>query len=811
MEQSPNNKPRNGRPPEADAGVRLRTVTLTAAFLIFGFGVLLYQLYVLQIRDWDSGYRADAAEQQLSDITLPAARGSIYDATGKLLAKSTTVWNIAADPQLCQSGGADLNEASVQLAALLGGNAADIYAKLTTSNQYQLLARRVDMPTAEKVISYVEELNAETDGSGLSVWQEEAFNREYPYGSVLASVLGFCNTDGEGAYGLEKSYEDVLAGTPGRMITSVNAKGYELANDEADVHEAIDGFNLVLCIDMNIQTVVEEYLARAVEDYNVQNRGCAIVMNVNTGAIYAMASIEGFDPNDPNTVLDEKMQSILTKEEELTQEEIATLQSRLGSAAIASIVEDNLIDKDERSVVQGYMREAQWKNKAITELYYPGSVFKLVTAAAALDSGTMAAAQNYYCGGALVYNADTDWETTYGCANNSVHGWQDMATALNNSCNIWFIQAGEAIGGQTFYDYVDAFGFTGITGVDLPYETRWTQVKTPEDFAQVNTDLPSSAFGQAEAITPLQMATAIAAITNGGYLVTPHVVDSITDSNGNTVQTIDTAIRRQVISEEVSALLCEMMEGTVGHGEDGYSCRNAYVAGYRIGAKSGTAEELHLGLRYDGDYRKGTSFAAVLPINDPEIEVFVFLDDPRWDNDYASQIVAPVVGNIISEIAPYLGLERDSEFAEGKEVSITNAVGRSWTDAQVAMNKQGFSHKIIGTTEGSSKILYQYPYGGTSAPVGSTIYLYTESTADSMTTVPDVTGKSVSFAQQMLSASNLNIRVEGSSDARVTSQSLAAGESAPMGTIVTVTTDTTDTGDTGDAGDTGDTGDTAEP
>ena len=302
----------------------------------------------------------------------------------------------------------------------------------------------------------------------------------------------------------------------------------------------------------------------------------------------------------------------------------------------------------------------------------------------------------------------------------------------------------------------------------------------------IKTNLYTASFGQNMAITPLQMATAVAAVVNGGYLVTPYVVDTITDDSGNVVSETQPAIRRQVISEEVSALLCSMMEDNVGHGDDGYhSCKNAYVAGYRIGGKSGTAEQLNLGTRYDGDFRKAISCAGVLPMDDPEIEVFVMMDDPRWVEDFASQIVAPVVGNIISEIAPYLGISQDPDYNPTGEVTVKNCVGRSWTDAQVQMNLQGFSHKLIGP---SGTIVYQYPYAGTDAPAGSTIYMYTTSDQNQTTTVPDVTGKTGSFARQMLKAAGLNVRIEGDESARVVSQSLDPESAAPLGEIITVTT-----------------------
>ena len=306
--------------------------------------------------------------------------------------------------------------------------------------------------------------------------------------------------------------------------------------------------------------------------------------------------------------------------------------------------------------------------------------------------------------------------------------------------------------------------------------------------AEVDTNLYTAAFGQNEAITPMQMATAVAAIANGGYLVTPYVVDSVTDSSGNVVQKTETAIRRQVISEEVSQQLLAMMETSVDPNiatENNYhSNQNAYVAGYRIGGKSGTAERTDREERYDGDYYKTMSFAAVLPVDDPEIEVFVVLDDPRWLRDYASEVVAPVVGNIISEIAPYLGIEQDPSYNPTGTVTVQTCLDYTWTDAQVTLNRLGLKHKLIGE---SGTIVYQYPYGGSKVPAGSTVYLYTQTDQDAMTTVPDVVGKSGSFAQQMLQAANLNVQFEGDSGGKVTAQSVEANTSTAYGTIVTLT------------------------
>lgn len=832
-EQRPNHSPRHR--PRASKGIKYWTLFCMIAFILACYGVLVYQLYVWQVRDAES-YRAEAVTQQLKDTTLPAVRGSIYSANGKLLAKSSTVWNIVADPSSILESGAteeQIRTAAEHIAELLddGTTADTVYKALTASNkdtgepyQYRVVKKSVEKPVADAILAYAdsyrlkdgaavdtslqtEEKEDKKDGEAktskatriLYLTSEQAGSRTYPYGEFLASVLGFCNEDGSGAYGLEKYYDETLAGTPGRSVAETDAYGDPLASGQADVHEAIDGSNLNLTINDYVQAVVEEYLTEAMSTFTVHGRGSAIVMNVKTGAILAMASLEQFDPNDPKTITDPKMNEILAKTE-IDAEDIDWLESRLGEKAVKDIIADGIISHEkttnekgeevssEATQLQGMMREAQWKNKNITELYMPGSVFKLITASAGLDSGVMSAEQTFYCNGSLTVNEGSElWEHTYRCANGEVHGLLDMAGALNHSCNLWFIQAAETLKPQIFYDYIQAFGFTQPTGIDLPNETRWTSVYNAEQMAEVDTNLYTAAFGQNESITPMQMATAVAAIANGGYLVTPYVVDSISDKDGNIISQTETNIRRQVISEEVSRQLLAMMENNVHGAGDYHSCANAYVAGYRIGGKSGTAERTDRHLRGDGDYYKMMSFAAVLPIDDPEIEVFVLLDDPRWVKDYASQVVAPVVGNIISEIAPYLGIEQDADYNPTGTVTVQTCLDYTWTNAQVTLNRLGLKHKLIGPSSGN--IVYQYPVGGSVVPAGSTIYLYTATDQNSMTTTPDVVGKTGTFAEQMLKAANLNVQFAGDSSGKVVAQDVEAGTSAAYGTIITLTMD----------------------
>ena len=603
----------------------------------------------------------------------------------------------------------------------------------------------------------------------------KGFQRDYPYGRFAAAVLGFCNADGQGVYGLENSYESTLAGVNGRTITLRNAYGNAIADENATTYAAKDGSNLVLSLDVNIQEVVERYLNEAVAANTVENRGCAIVMDVKTGAILAMASKPDFDPNDPlNFTANEAYLNELVHAE-------PELYGIYKKDADGNYITDEQGNKilDEEADYSGYYRDILWKNKTITELYYPGSVFKVITSAMGIDSGVATMNTTFTCSGAYGVAKET-----YHCAGRKAHGLLNMAEALRKSCNIYYIQLGQRVGSQQFYNYFDAFGFTARTGVDLPSETNFMQYYRADQLGEVQ--LASSSFGQAMAITPLQMCTAIAAIVNGGYLVTPHVVDKITDANGNVIQEIGANVRRQVISQSASEVIRQMMEYEVGNGTGGG--KNAYVSGYRIGGKSGTSEQLNMHRRADGDYKKVASFVAVLPANDPEILVYVMLDDPNnARTDYSSILAAPVAGNIISEVAPYLGIATDGEDRSGTIVTVPNLVGTEWSNAQVQLNIQGLKHQLqeSQSSQSAAPVTYQYPHAGSKVPYGTTIYLYTDTYEGSHTEVPDVTGKSPDFARQMLSAAGLNCVVEGSGT--VQAQSAEPGSSVQRGTIITLT------------------------
>lgn len=771
------NEPSNG----VNRSLKVRSYVLLGLFLAVGCGVLIWRLYTWQIVRHDEMLNA-AASQQMKDMTITPQRGQIYDATGKVLAKSSIVWTITADPsqikapslteeELDAMGGAESDEAKAQrraarvqsisedLAEILSMDAQEVYDKLIDdSKQYVLLAKQVDKPVADEISQYASD-------NKLSLIVSQDTKREYPFGAFAASVLGFMHADGYGFYGLEQYYEDVLAGTPGRLVSQRTPTGGEVANDDRVLYEAKDGDNLILTLDTEIQAIAEKYLENSVKVNNVSERGVVIVMDVNTGAILAMATKPDFDPNDPMTIYDPERAALLEG-----------------------------LEGEEYTKVQGEERQRQWKNKTITDLYTPGSVFKLITTSALLDSGAGTVNSSFNCvaGGYTVLPGTKPYQ----CADNGygvlgVHGWQTPADVLANSCNQATIQEALLMGKEVFSDYYTAFGFTETTGIDLPaeqYPYEGVSYYPEEDMTLI--DLASTSFGQAQKVTPIQMATAVCAVVNGGYLVQPHIVSKIVDNDGNVVEEFEPTAKRQVISEETSAALRQMMEAVVGGGADGAAGRNAYVAGYHIGGKSGTSEKLDRPKADDPtSYEKVSSFVGVVPIDDPEILVLAFVDEPHAETEFGSMLSAPLVGNIISEVAPYLGIETDPSLLPTGNVTVPNLVNPSnpsyqqWDMAQVELNKKGFAHRRVGTGE---LVLAQSPAAGEKVPAGSTVYLFTDSADIPTVPVPGVVGKSAALARQILSAAGLNASLSAE-EGTVTAQSVAENTEAKMGSVIELT------------------------
>ena len=788
--------------------LRIRGWAVASVAVVLAFSYLAYRLFQIQIVDGEY-YRQLASAQQMKDSTIEAERGMIYDATGKILASSSIVWDISCDPKNSKGLSAEVGEdtgeyvlvesvcteVSTGIARILTANDGSDGMSVDTTTpeylamydkvykafsridtQYRILASKVDLPVSEAVRTFIKNYNDQHKGVSIIISITKTYKRNYPYGAFAAAAIGFCNADGSGAYGLERSYDTALAGVDGRSLAVKDAHGNVIDMDNAVVYEPQHGYNIKSTLNTYVQEVVERYLTEAVKANSVSNRGAALVMDVNTGAILAMATKPDFDPNDPNMVYDPAyMEAMVKAEPELYQ---AWQKDEDGNYILDSL--GNKIP-DEDYDYTGLYREMQRKNKIITELYYPGSVFKTIVAAAGLDSGVITGDTVFTCTGAYTVS-----DRTYHCANRKVHGPLNLWDALRHSCNLYFIQTAERLGPERFFNYFQAFGFTEGTGIDLPYETSYMQYYKKDQLGPV--ELASSSFGQSMKITPLQMCMAMAACVNGGYLVQPHMISEITDASGNIVQKTETQVKRQVLSEEASKEMRAMLEHEVGDANTTGGGHRAFVAGYRVGGKSGTSEQLDMDKRAsDGDYKKVASFCAVFPSNDPEYLVYIMLDDPNnARSDYSSVLAAPVVGNIISEIAPYLGVPTSGDDLKNKTVKVPNLIGQEWGNAQVALNRAGLKHRLdTGENDPTAALItYQYPAPKTEVTVGTTVYLYAAGAQPRNVTVPDVTGRTVEFAQQMLSAAGLNYLIQGDPEGVVLEQDIAGGSTVEMGKVI---------------------------
>ncbi|MBQ4094741.1 MAG: PASTA domain-containing protein, partial [Oscillospiraceae bacterium] len=620
----------------------------------------------------------------------------------------------------------------------LGVSYESVLAKCGEDRYYSIVKRKVDKPVVDAIQAFM----AENDISGITFTEDT--KRYYPYGNFAAQVLGFVGTDNNGLYGIEAYYESYLAGISGRIQTAVNAHGSDMYYEYETVTDPIDGYSLRLTLDVVIQHYLESALEEACVQHKVKNHAVGIIMNVNTGEIYAMATKPDFDPNDPLTVFDEATANELAL---ITDE--ATYLDALDAAQLD-----------------------QWRNKAISDIYEPGSVFKVVTASAALETGAFTTESSFYCTGA--------YEVTNGiimhCAHLEGHGSESFAQAIINSCNPAFIKMGLTLGAETFYEYFRAFGLTEKTGIDLPAEAQ-SQYYIASRLGVV--ELASCSYGQSNAITPIQMITAVAAAVNGGYLVQPHIVKEVLDSEGNVVESADTAVKRQVISSETSALLSGILEQVVENANG----QNAYVSGFRIGGKSGTAEKLG---GEEGEYV--ASFCAFAPADDPEIACLILLDGADSYSIYGGVIVAPIAAKVMADVLPYLGIEAvysEDELA-AVDVYAPNVVDMALTSAYAQLQKKGLEYQVVGS---GTYVVSQFPQGGYALPKGSTVLLYTEENPQPLqATVPDVTGRSVSYVRSLFASMGLNLRVSGStaSGAVAVSQSIPLDTVVEQGTLITV-------------------------
>ena len=729
-----------------------RAVAVLLATVFLAFGVILAQLAILQIVQTEDWQRR-ATEQQLSDSIISPNRGTIYDTNMETLAESMQVWTVIMDPNNIE----DEDERKLiadELSKLLTVDRDSLYEKASrTDSQYEVVKSKIERPLAEKLIAWVEKNEM---GSVFRLITD--YKRTYPYGTLLSCVLGFTGADNTGLYGLEAEYNSLLEGEAGRIVTAQNGWGDNLPNvlSYEKTVDAEDGNSLVLSIDQTIQHYAEKYLEEAVVSTGATNRACAIVMDVETGAVVAMATKGDFDPNDPMTIANPTEAEAIAK---LTGEEKS-------AASVAAL-------------------EKQWTNKALSEYYEPGSVFKMFTSSMALEEGLVDDKSSFYCGG-----GETVLDTTVHChIYPEGHGSQTLQDAICNSCNPAFIQIGLSVGRDLFYKYYTGFGFTEPTGIDMLGEGVVSQslYHSHDDLDPVQ--LAVSSMGQTFKITPIQMITAISAIANGGELMQPYVVQQVLDVDGNVVSNTTPVVKRQVISSQTAARVAELLAVAVEEGGG----RNAYVSGYRVAGKTGTSEKTETG---------GTdvvaSFGGFAPADDPKLAVLVMIDEPQVAGRYGGTIAAPVAKKILEDALPYLGIEPKYSESELAEINCsTPAVeGMELFTAEATVINAGLTVRIEG--EGKT-VIKQVPEAGQTIPIDGTVVLYTDEASyqSDYTTVPDFKGCTVSQASALAAEYGVNIQLSGTGlengGATAATQNTPAGTEVPYGTIITVEFIFTDT------------------
>lgn len=734
--------------------MKKRILVILVALCIGVTGIVSGVLFKVSVID-SKELSAMATDQQQSSFDIKAKRGTIYDRNNKVLAQSATVWDVIISPGDIEKNEPENREFICKgISEILGTK----YETLTeackdTSSRYYVVKKKVDRSTVEKINNFVLKNNL----NRYSVYTVENSERSYPNGTLAASVLGFVNENEEG-YGIEAYYNSYLKGTDGRVITTTDAHGNAMPYDYSARYSAKDGNSLVLTIDETLQYYLEKNLEITVSQHKLANRSTGIIMNAKTGAIVAMATSPGFDPNDPSHVYFESDRLTLAKmsADKKTEEEILAKKQEIWGK--------------------------QWQNKAVSELYIPGSVFKMFTCASALEEEVVSLDSTFECSGI----ADVAG-TKIRCWNIGGHGVSNLTEAMIHSCNPAFIKIGQLLGVEKFSKYFEAFGFTEKTGIDLPGEADSLYVKE-SDMGIV--ELSSSAFGQTTKVTPIQMVTAAAAVVNGGKLVTPYVVDKIIDSDGNVVKSAQTVVRRQVISEETSATMRKILEDVVTANGGG----NAYMSGYRIGGKSGTAEKID-------DYNSGktpelryvATFCAIVPIDDPEYVMLVVCDEPTSGYIYGSAIAAPVVSAVFKEGLEYMGIypQYTADELAQQDVTVPWVGGYNSIRAEAQLTAAGLKAEYIGSTDGT-EVTGQVPSAGTVMPSGSTVMLYMGDIPLSdyrMSTVPNVIGMTVEEANKALSEAGLNISITGAatgSEAKAVSQSVNSGLVVYRGSVIEV-------------------------
>lgn len=763
-EEDPQRREKQLREEDRKRKIRVfrRTLALMLVFGIVLFVPLIYQLYDLQILQHDT-LQEKAAAQQTRDMTVSADRGTIYDAEGNILAISATVQNLILSPKDIAANDLDKSLIASGLAELTGVDAGTILEKMEkTNSQYEIVKRKMEEEDAEAVRAFIKE-NKLSSG----VYLEPDSKRYYPYSSLASNVLGFVGTENSGLYGLEMSREDALSGKSGRVITAKNGAGTQMLSSYENYVDGENGLDHHLTINATIQGYAEKALREGIEKYDVQKGGFCIVMNPKTGGILAMASDLGYDLNDPSAIADEET-----------------------AAQLQAMKDDPNVSNDDYLKALGQAQLEQWNNRCVSFTYEPGSTFKAVVLAAALEEGVVNLNSQFYCSGSAKVAG-----YTIHCSRHSGHGAQDLTLAVKNSCNPAFMEIGQKLGAEKFYDYLEDFGLLQGTGIDLGGEQNsiiWNRKYFTSEEGLAS--LAVASFGQTLKVTPIQLITAACATVNGGYLVTPHVVDYTTDADGNVVERVETNVVRQVISEETSEQVRNILEQVVATGTG----KNTYQAGYRIGGKTGTSEK-----RDESSGDLIVSFLGIAPANDPEIVVLLAYDSPKasvqggsWSANgiYISggNMAAPMAGPLIRDILDYMGVEKQYSASElsGADTTVPKVTGYSAEQAEKLLQNRGFTARIVGDGE---TVTGQIPASGAVIPGGSQVVLYMgEETPEDSVTMPDLTGLTPEGAKQALAAVNLYMRGTGSaryftSATLAANQSIAPGTEVARGSVVEVT------------------------
>lgn len=744
--QSPGTKNNSKKRAEKGPAQRLRqrTAILILLILVLGFGAAILRLtYLTTVQS--SELQEAAVDLQLADTTVSAKRGTIYDANGNVLAESASVWQVVMSP-INFKNDKQRQAAAKGLSEIFDLEYNDVLEDTKQQSHYVVVKRRIESDEREKVLELVDTLKKDYKCQGVIQLLDD-YKRYYPKNSLASSVIGFTGSDDQGLEGVEYEYDSYLSGTPGRIITAQNARGTDMPFQYEQNVESEDGNNVYLTIDETIQSICEKYMQKGVEDNNVLNKGVCIAMDVNTGAILAMVTTDGYDLNNPY--------ELSAKDKKKIKSTPKKKQAEAESAALSNM----------------------WRNKAVADTYMPGSVFKMCVASAALEENLVNEKTSFTCTGSI----SVEGETIH-CSNISGHGTQNFVEVISNSCNPAFIQIGQMLGAGKFRQYYQGFGFSDKTGIDLPGEAEdsfWKEGKMG------GVDLAVASFGQNFSITPIQMITACAAVSNGGYVVQPHVVSKITDSKGNVIKTVDKKIKRQVISDDTSKKMNEYLE----YNTERQGAAAGYISGYKVAGKTGTTEKRGV-TKFESSFSEDyiSSFCGYAPADDPQIAMLVFFDTPDGDAYYGSQVSSPVFINIMSEVLPYLDVKTsytDEELGY-VDASAGDYTGVSVDEAKTAVEADGFTATVKGN---GSTVISQIPTVSSGLQKGGSIVLYTDSDSQSETvSVPSLIGLSPDEVNNVASAYGLNVSFSGATTSSGTSssQNIEAGTSVSPGTVITV-------------------------